>query len=158
MKYVTTKNVAEATTARQKAEQTKSTFNTSRFRNGQRLTIVGYDFVVDDDSNLPLQDRKAFPVLTTELGGKPFDPIWLSMLCREVTTADGAVLVPSGSLNKKAIELVEDSTVLTDKDVLEALVAFCKDKTVICKRTKTFKRLLRSGDIVPSTLPEFDVE
>lgn len=150
-------NKAELTNAVANAKARKSTFQTSRFRDGMLLKVVGYDFVYDEDKATPASETRLFPVLCTELDGKPFDNLFISTLVRSVVDAEGIEHTPNGAVNKEAIRLWQDDTIKTDEEALKALVEFCGDKAVKIVRKRGYKRLTRTGDIMPAALLEVDL-
>jgi hypothetical protein len=150
-------NKAELTNAVANAKARKSSFQTSRFRDGMLLKVVGYDFVYDEDKATPASETKLFPVLCTEMNGKPFDNIFASTLVRSVVDADGTEHTPNGAVNKEAIRLWQDDAIKTDEEALQALVKFCEGKDVKIVRKRGYKRLTRTGDIMPAALLEVDL-
>lgn len=150
-------NKAELANQVNNAKARKSVFQTSRFRDGMLLKITGYDFVYDEDKATPASETRLFPVLCTELDGKPFDNIFASTLVRSVVDAEGTEHTPNGAVNKEAIRLWQDDAIKTDEEALKAIVEFCGDKAVKIVRKRGYKRLTRTGDIMPATLLEVDL-
>lgn len=137
--------------------QEKTTLNIlkgrSRWTAGRTVQVTGFDVVTDKDNPSSGQ----FLVLTTSINGQPFDNLFISMLVRPITDADGTDIEPNGSFNTIARQLLDDNTIQTDEQYAQRLVAATTGKSLRVKRDRKVTRMRRDGSLYPSTLVEFDL-
>lgn len=60
--------------------------------------------------------------------------LFVKMLVRERVKADGTIISPNGSVNKRAMEIIAANEGKTDQEVLDALFNEFKDKTFVASR------------------------
>lgn len=124
----------------------------SRWTNGLTFSITGKTVVQDKDNPDP---ENGYVVLTTSLNGQVFDNLFLSTLVRPVVDKDGQEHRPDGELNRIAMQLLNDPTVLTDGQFADRLVQACAGKLIRVKRDRKIIRMGRTGNVYPSMLLEF---
>lgn len=124
----------------------------SRWTNNLTFNITGTDVVYDKDSN---DMENAYVVLTTAINGQKFDNLFLSTLVRPIVDKDGQEHQPNGELNRVAMQLLNDPTVLTDGQFADRIVQACNGKLIRVKRDRKIIRMGRTGNVYPSMLLEF---
>lgn len=125
----------------------------SRWLNGRKFQVTGYDVVTRDNGA-----DGDYLVLTTVVNGNAFDNLFVSMILRTQTTFDGQEIEPKGSFNELARKLAEDATILTDEQFCQRLVAECNGKTLTMKRDIPIKKMARDGSAYPTQLVEINID
>ena len=152
MNFVTQSDTVKRSSRLQERTSLDMLKNRSRWLQGRTFNVVGYDVVKKDDNT-----EGEYLVLKTTVNGQPFDNLFLSLLIRPITLADGKEIEPNGSFNVLVKRLLDDPTIQTDEQFVQKIVEACVGKTIKCKRDISIKRMRRDGSVYPTTVCEFDI-
>lgn len=127
----------------------------SPFQNGVAFAVTSYSFVVSESydfgTNKKSRGTRPLPVLVTDKLGNLF----VKML-RDRYDIDGNLVEADGDLNKEFKRLKSKAS--NDGEILQGLVDFCKDKTLVVRRSKPFHFLNYNGQERIASIVNIDVK